>query len=153
VLESGDNRGSPILFRPAQSLRTPHATYVPDLNLTARAPAIVTAGIRTGEVSSFGEPQHYSSFIAPTDSFANPIELSPPLVYSLVEESLQVAASPCCSWDLPDAIPQFFPQMPGPQSRRSHQVHLPVSSLMSAAFPRPFLGRLPVSSANTIFPR
>ena len=85
----------------------------------------------------------------------SPIPSSSPLLWFLAsfEESLQVAASPCCSWDLPDAIPQFFPQMPGPQSRRSHRVHLPVSSSMSSAFPRPFLGRLPVSSANTIFPR
>ena len=49
--------------------------------------------------------------------------------------------------------PQFFPQMPGPQPRRSHRVHLPVSSSVSSAFPRPLSSRLPVSSANTIFPR
>jgi hypothetical protein len=80
---------------------------------------------------------------------------SSPLLWFIAsfEESSQVAASLCCSWDLRDAIPQFFPQMPGPQSRRSHRVHLPVSSSMSSAFPRSFLGRLPVSSANTIFPR
>src|ERR1700693_3845102 len=53
----------------------------------------------------------------------------------------------------PTLSPQFFPQMPGPQPRRSHRVHLPVSSSVSSAFPRPLSGRLPVSSANTIFPR
>jgi hypothetical protein len=85
----------------------------------------------------------------------SPIPSSSPLLWFVAsfEESLQIAASLCCSWDLPDVIPQFFPQMRGPQSRRSHRVHLPVSSSMSSAFPRPFLGRLPVSSANTIFPR
>jgi hypothetical protein len=52
---------------------------------------------------------------------------------------------------LPTLSPQFFPQMPGPQPRRSHRVHLPVSSSASSAFPRPLLSRHPVSSANAIF--
>src|ERR1039457_7722501 len=52
----------------------------------------------------------------------------------------------------PMLSPQIFPQMPGPPSRRSHRVHLPVSSSMSSAFPRPFLGRLPACSTNTIAP-
>jgi hypothetical protein len=71
----------------------------------------------------------------------SPIPSSSPLLWFIAsfEESLQVAAGPCCSWDLPDAIPQFFPQMPGPPSRRSHRVHLPVSSSMSSAFPRTLL--------------
>jgi hypothetical protein len=33
--------------------------------------------------------------------------------------------------------------MSGPQPRRSHRVHLPVSSSASSAFPRSFLGRHP----------
>jgi hypothetical protein len=85
----------------------------------------------------------------------SPVPSSSPLLWFVASfaESLQVATSLCCSWDFPDVIPQFFPQMPGPQPRRSHRVHLPVSSSASSAFPRPFLGQLPVSSANTIFPR
>jgi len=51
----------------------------------------------------------------------------------------------------PTLSPQIFPQMPGPQPRRSHRVHLPVSSSASSAFLRPLSSRLPVSSANTIF--
>ena len=51
----------------------------------------------------------------------------------------------------PTLSPQFFPQMPGPQPRRSHRVHLPVSSSASSAFLRPLSSRLPASSANTIF--
>jgi hypothetical protein len=51
----------------------------------------------------------------------------------------------------PTLSPQFFPQMPGPQPRRSHRVHLPVSSPASSAFPRPLSSRLTVLSANTIF--
>ena len=84
----------------------------------------------------------------------SPFPSSSPLLWFLAsfEESLQVAASLCCSWDLPDAIPQFFPQMPGPQSRRSHRVQLPVSSSMSSAFPRLFLGRLPACPTNAISP-
>ena len=51
----------------------------------------------------------------------------------------------------PTLSPQFFPQMPGPQSRRSHQVHLPVSSSVSSAFPRPLLGRLPFLPRTRFF--
>lgn len=51
----------------------------------------------------------------------------------------------------PTLSPQFFPQMPGPQPRRSHRVHLPVSSSVSSAFPRPLSSRLLVSSAQTRF--
>ena len=51
----------------------------------------------------------------------------------------------------PTLSPQFFPEMPGPQPRRSHRVHVPVSSSVSSAFPRPLSSRLLVSSAQTRF--
>ena len=61
--------------------------------------------------------------------------------------------APAATGILPTLSLQICPRMPGPLPRRSHRVHLPVSSSVSSAFPRPLSSRLPVSSANTIFPR
>ncbi len=74
------------------------------------------------------------------------------LLASFVESS-QVATSPCCQRDLPDVILRIFPQMPGPMSRRSHRVHLPVSSSVSSAFPWAAENWLPASIRETTFPR
>jgi len=46
----------------------------------------------------------YSSVIAPMDSCAKPIWLSPPSANASFEESWQVATSPCCQRALPDVI-------------------------------------------------
>ena len=46
----------------------------------------------------------YSSVIAPMDSCAKPIWLSPPSATASFEESGQVATSPCCQRALPDVI-------------------------------------------------
>jgi hypothetical protein len=43
--------------------------------------------------------------------------------------------------------------MPGPMSRRSHRVHLPVSSSVSSAFPWAAENWLPASIRETTFPR
>ena len=78
--------------------------------------------------------------------------LSCPSVYSLVSGVCAGCHSaPAANGMFPMLSPQVFPQMPGPQARRSHRVHLPVSSPMSTAFPRPFLGRLPACPTNAIF--
>src|SRR5271167_3940752 len=39
--------------------------------------------------------------------------------------------------------------MPDPMPRRSHEVHLPVSSFVSSAFPKSRVGRLPASNPRT----
>lgn len=41
---------------------------------------------------------HYSSVIAPADSFANPIWLFFPSALASCKKSSQVASSPCCHW-------------------------------------------------------
>jgi hypothetical protein len=69
------------------------------------------------------------------DSCADPLWLSPSPAIASFEESVQVAISPCCQRDLPDVILRIFPRMPGPIPRRSHRMHLPVSSPVSSAFP------------------
>ena len=40
---------------------------------------------------------------------------------------------------------RIFPRMPDPVPRRSHSVHIPVSSTVSSAFPSPSQGRLPAN--------
>src|SRR5215472_9504987 len=69
----------------------------------------------------------YPSVIARTGSCAAPVGLSPPSVFSLVGESLQVVTSPCCPRQLPDVIPKTFPWMLDlrvfvPRSRRKSLV-------------------------------
>jgi hypothetical protein len=51
---------------------------------------------------------------------------------------------PAATRIIPTLSLQIFPRMLGPLPRRSHRVHLPVSSSVSSAFPRHSLGRLPV---------
>ena len=86
---------------------------------------------------------HYSSFIAPTDSCANP--LGSPLLRHLAsfEESLQVVPAPAAHGSFPTLSLKIFPRMLDPLPRRSHRVLLPVSSSVSSAFPKRRLGRLP----------
>src|SRR5712692_1673092 len=47
---------------------------------------------------------HYSSVVAPTDSFANPAWLFFPSALASFKKSSQVATSTCCHRDLPDVI-------------------------------------------------
>ena len=96
---------------------------------------------------------HCSPFPAHTDSCAKPCWLSLPSVLPSVRESLQVATSPCCQRVLPDVILKIFPEMLDPVPRRSHRLHLPVSSSVSAAFPTKRLGRLPASFREYDFSR
>jgi hypothetical protein len=48
---------------------------------------------------------------------------------------------------------RIFPRMLGPLPRRSHGVHIPVSSSVSSAFPQRGLGRLPASLREYDFSR
>ena len=48
--------------------------------------------------------ERYSSVIAPTDSFANPVWLFSPSALTSGKKSSQVASSPCCHRDLPDVV-------------------------------------------------
>ena len=68
-------------------------------------------------------------------------------------ESLQVVSSPCWEMALPDVILRIFPRMLGPLPRRSHEVHMPVSSFVSSAFPNRGMGRLPASTREHDFSR
>ena len=68
------------------------------------------------------------------------------------EESWQVATGPCCQRVLPDVM-KIFPEMLDPVPRRSHRLHLPVSSSVSAAFPTKRLGRLPATFREYDFSR
>jgi len=96
--------------------------------------------------------RHYSSVLAHTDSCADPVWLSPTSAFASLEESLQVATSPCCHRDLPDVISAnlssdaWSPTTAGPQSAYTcfflHGIGLPQQGCGSAS---------PLLSANTIF--
>jgi hypothetical protein len=85
-----------------------------------------------------------------------PIPYGSPLLrfFTSFEESLQVATSPCCPWDLPDVMLRIFLQMPEPLPRRSAecpclvlpQRHRPSPEINGSASSRFF-------PANTIFRR
>ena len=59
--------------------------------------------------------------------------------------------APAASGLFPTLSLQIFPQMPGPLPRRSHRVLLPVSSPVSAAFPKTLWVGFPFRSANATF--
>src|SRR6516225_7441727 len=59
--------------------------------------------------------------------------------------------APAANGLFPTLSLQIFPQMPGPLPRRSHRVLLPVSSPVSAAFPKTLWVGFPFRSANATF--
>jgi hypothetical protein len=61
--------------------------------------------------------------------------------------------APAATGILPTLSLRIFPRMPGPMPRRSHTVHLPVSSSVSSAFPWAAEDWLPASIRGTTFPR
>ena len=70
-----------------------------------------------------------------------------------LEESVQVATSPCCHLDLPDVILQIFPEMPEPIPRRSAECMCLVLPQPSSAFLIIRLSQLPASFREHDFPR
>ena len=80
------------------------------------------------------------------DSFASRSGLSPTSVYGLVGGVLAgCPPAPAARWTFPTLSLRIFPGMPDPVPRRSHSVHIPVSSTVSSAFPSPSQGRLPAN--------
>jgi hypothetical protein len=79
---------------------------------------------------------HYSPVIAPTDSCADPTR-SPLLRPWPRSRSLcRLLPAPAAGGTIPTLSLRILPWVPGPLSRRSRGVHLPVSSSTSSAFPR-----------------
>ena len=76
----------------------------------------------------------------------------PSFDFSPQSESLcRLLPAPAASGFFPTLSLQIFPQMPGPLPRRSHRVLVPVSSPMSAAFPKTLWVGFPFCSANATF--
>ena len=94
---------------------------------------------------------HYPSFIAPTNSFANPIWLSSPSASASFKESLQVATSPCCHWIFPTLFLRILPQMPEPIPRRWLSAFAWFFLNLHRPSPRNGWVGFPLCSANTIF--
>jgi hypothetical protein len=79
---------------------------------------------------------HYSPVIALTDSFVDPTR-SPLLWPKPRSRSLcRLRPAPAAGGTFPTLSLRILPGVPGPLSRRSRGVHLPVSSPTSSAFPR-----------------
>jgi len=79
---------------------------------------------------------HYSPVIALTDSCVDPTR-SPLLRPKPRSRSLcRVRPAPAAGGTFPTLSLRILPCVPGPLSRRSRGVHLPVSSSTSSAFPR-----------------
>ena len=94
---------------------------------------------------------HYSSVIAPTDSCASPVELSPPSVSSLVRGVFAGCYQPLLLAGLSRLyLCKSFPRclVPCPDGSR---VLSPVSSSVSSAFPNPLWVGFPFCSANATF--
>jgi hypothetical protein len=58
-------------------------------------------------------------------------------------------SAPAAHGSFPTLSLRILPRMLGPIPRRSHGVHLPVSSSVSSAFPKNGVGRLPASSRES----
>jgi hypothetical protein len=79
---------------------------------------------------------HYSPVLALTDSFADPTR-SPLLRPKPRARSLcRLLPAPAAGGTFPTLSLRILPCLPGPLSRRSRGVHLPVSSSTSSAYPR-----------------
>ncbi len=97
---------------------------------------------------------HYSSFLAPTGSCANPVA-SPLLRLSAsLGESLQVATSPCCQPDLPDVISANLSSDAWSLTTTGPRECIYLFSFsVSSAFPNRGLGRLRVFTREYDFSR
>jgi hypothetical protein len=93
--------------------------------------------------------ERYLPLIALTDSCAHPVRLSPPSAIRPRSWSLcRLSSVPAVGRMFPTLSLRTFPQMPDPIPRRSHGVHVPVSSSASSAFPRST-----TRSASRFYPR
>ena len=86
---------------------------------------------------------HCPSFLAPTDSCANPIPLFSPSDLPRLRSLCRLCPDPAAGGIFPTLSLRILPGMPGPLPRRYRMVHLPVSSPASSAFPKSRMGRLP----------
>ena len=95
---------------------------------------------------------HYSPFLAPTDSCANPAGSLLLRLFTSFRESVQVATSPCCQRHLPDSIsanlsPDAWSPSPTAPPSAPTCFFLDVSGL-----PHDTMGRLPVWIRERDFP-
>jgi hypothetical protein len=130
-----------------------HPTYAVDHTRTAKCPELLCL---TPALLVSGWPNTTSKDITPSSSLVrahapNRLPPSDSRIHTYSAGLCKLLRAPAGNRFFPTLSPQFFPQMPGPQPRRSHRVLLPVSSSVSSAFPGSFSSRLTVVSANAIF--
>ena len=78
---------------------------------------------------------HYSSFSAPTDSFASHSGLSSTSVFPRWRSLCSLSTSPCCPPDLPDVISEDLSCHAWAPITTVCRLRVPVSSSATAAFP------------------
>src|SRR5215467_869886 len=90
--------------------------------------------------------EHYSSFIAPTDSFASRSGLSSTSVFPRWRSLRRLSPSPCCSPDLPDVISEKLSLDAGSHAPAVPQRALTCFFRCVIGLPHKELGRLPAGS-------
>ena len=96
----------------------------------------------------------YPSVIAPTDPCAHPLRLSSPSTIRPRSRSLRrLPSAPAAGGMFPTLSLRIILRLPDPVPRRSHGVHVPVSSPVSSALPQSRLGRLPAITREHDFTR
>jgi hypothetical protein len=145
-LNAGSYPPPPLLVCLQPHLLEPSSAYVPVLSSRPprrprRSPSVQSPFAQLGYYLRWGDVDRllggrYPSVVARTGSCAAPVGLSPPSVFSLVGESLQVVTSPCCPRQLPDVISENLSLDAGSPTPAVHRVLSPVSSTVSSAFPK-----------------
>jgi hypothetical protein len=136
----------PLLSSRARSCRRDHQAP------SAPLPDVGVSCVRETFPASYGD-------ITPRSSAARahvPIPYGSPLLRFVTwfEESVRVATSPCCPWDLPDVMLRIFPQVPEPLPRRFAEFSYPVLPQRHRPSPEiKWVGFLLLLPANTIFRR
>jgi len=95
----------------------------------------------------------YVTVFALTGSCAGSIALLSALLYARPSGLCRLLSAPAGHRSFPTLSLRIFPQMPGPLLRRSQEVHMPVSSSLSSAFPSRRMGRLPTTTRKHDFSR
>jgi hypothetical protein len=122
-------------------MRRLRSALCPTTTLTVEPPSAQSPFARSWSYLDQGDVNrllrgHYSPVLALTDSFADPTR-SPLLRPKPRSRSLcRLLPAPAASGTFPTLSLRILPWVPGPLSRRSRGVHLPVSSSTSSAFPR-----------------
>jgi hypothetical protein len=118
-----------------------------------RAPLPSPGVTRQRVMSDHHLGDRYVTVFALIGSCAESIALLSALLYARPSGLCWLLSAPAGHQSFPTISLRIFPQMPGPLLRRSQEVHMPISSSLSSAFPNGRLGRLPATIREHDFSR